>query len=356
MNFLRKSFLLIFMLTLAIGCGNDSSSSGSGSSRGIAGQAFSKAQQSISKAGAELASKKIIKSLSLSMGIEAYDPHCTGLGTDDTSSADYIGCILQNNDGSPETILGAMDQVNQIIAGIESRMTLSFPASPLISSEMTFSITTADGTMTPTIQIREAAGDTAPWTQVIEVCIISLPELSYTSTIETCVSSGFSYTIQLLSNDNQLGFRTINRLMGSYEVVAFLVDSSSDELRFESWSFGNEYHTRGYVNGNVSTSLVLENVSGVRFASAFVDSGSGNWGGIYGAFDGTNICMNYESSASVDDTQAVGTCSSYPEYESGFHDFSGGSAAFATWASDSAKGLLNFDGSSFNESSIFINN
>lgn len=63
------------------------------------------------------------------MGVEAYDPHCTGMGT---------------NAGSPETILGALDQVNQIIARIESRMTLTFPATPLISDEMTFSITSSD--------------------------------------------------------------------------------------------------------------------------------------------------------------------------------------------------------------------
>ncbi len=352
MNFLRKSFIPILMLSLAVGCGSDNSSSGS--TLGFAGQTISKAQQSISTAGAELASKKILQSLSSSMGIEAYDPHCTGMGSSASSSADYIGCILQNNDGSPETILGSLDQVNQIIAGIESQMSLTFPVSPLTSDEITFSITTADGTMTPTIRIREAAGDGSPWTQVIDVCIISLPELSYTSTIENCVSTGFSYTIQLRSNDTQLGFRTINR-MASYEVVSFLIDNSSDELRFESWSFNNGYHTRGYVTGNVSTSLILETVTGVRFASAFNDIDNGTWGGIYGAYDGTNICMNYKSSAVPTDDQEVGTCSSYPGYDSGFHNFSG-AAAFQAWADNSAKGLLSFDDSAFNESAIFINN
>ena len=356
MNFLKKSFVPIFIVFIAIGCGKKDSSSGS--SLGFAGAAFSKAQQSISAAGAELASKKILQSLSSSMGIEgikAFDPHCEGMGSDATSSADFIGCILQNNDGSPETVLGSLGQVNQIITGIESRMTLSFPATPLISDEMTFNLTTADGTMTPTIAIRESAGNGSPWTEVIDVCIINLtipngPTIS--NTIDDCVNDGFTYTIQLRSNETQLGFRTISRI-GPYEVVSFLIDKSTDKLRFESWSFNNGYHTRGYVTGNVSTSLILETVTGVRFASAF--SNGGNWGGIYGAYDGTNICMNYESSASVDDPQAVGTCSSYPEYDSGFDDFSG-AVAFPAWADNSAKGLLNFDDSAFNESSIFIDN
>ena len=355
MNFLKKSFVQIFIVLITIGCGKNESSSGSGNTQGLAGQAFNKAEQSISSAGAELASKKILQSLSSSMGVEAYDPHCTGMGPNAGSSADYIGCILQNNDGSPETILGALDQVNQIIAGIESRMTLTFPATPLISDEMTFSITTSDGTLTPTIAIREASGNGVPWTEVIDVCIISLTlpgPTQISNTIDDCINNGFNYTIQLLSNNTQLGFRTINRL-GSYEVVSFLIDNSSDELRFESWSFANGNHTRGYVTGNVSSSLVLDTVIGVRFASAWVDGG--NWGGLYGSYDGSNICMNYESSATVDATQSVGTCSSYPEYDSGFHNFSG-SAAFDSWANDSGKGLLNFDDSAFNESAIFINN
>jgi len=353
MTFLRNGFAPILMLFLAVGCGSDGGS-GTGQSQGIAGQALNKAQQSISAAGAQVAASKIVQSLSVSMGLASFDPHCTGMGTDAGSSADYIGCILQNNDGSPETIQGSLNLINEIISGIESQMTLTYPTTAQTSDEMTISVTTADGTLTPSIVIREAAGDGSPWTQLLDICIMSIPEASYTNTLQNCLDNGFTFTIQLRTSTTQLGFRTINRISGSgsYESAAFLIDSSTDELRFESWSFANGFHTRGYVTGNVSTDLVLDSVTGVRFASAFVDGA--NWGGIHGSYDGTNICMNYETSTAVDNQLQVGTCGSYPEYEDGFHDFSG-AAAFQIWANNDAKGLLNFD-TTFHEDLMFVDN
>ena len=353
MRLLNSLTTILLASSVLVGCGG-----GSSNGSRLASSAFSKATQSLETAGAAVSSAKIVQALGSQMGINAFDPHCTGLGTNADSTADYIGCILQSNDGSPETVLGAMNLVNEIISGIESRLALTYPTTPLTSGNITFNVTTADDTYTATVAVRESAGDGNPWTEILDVCLIDLRDSNgaqqSSTNISTCQSSGFSFTIQLRSTNDQLAFRFVNRFMGDYESVALMLDSTDDVMRFESWSFGNGNHSRGYIAGNVSNSLVLDNVSSVTFASA--NESGGNWNGVYGEYDGTDICMNHESSAPADNQYEVGDCNGiYPEYDSGFHNFAGAAAGFETWADDSSKGLLAFTPGAFGASSVFIN-
>lgn len=349
--------VVLIMSTSLFGCGQDATNTNAK----VAGSSLNKAKQSLKAAGSALSAAKVIQELSVQGSKKAFDPSCSSNFTNNASNlADYIGCILQNNDGTPETVLGAMNLLTEIVTGIENNVALTYPTTAKVTDNIQFSVTTSDGTFTTRMAVKEKDGDGSPWTELLDVCLFSLKNASNVEqittppTLQDCETNGFSFTIQLRSTSDQLAFRYINRFMGDYEVVSYMIDTTDDEMRFESWSVGNKNHTRGYVTGNVSTSLLLDSVTGVRFASA-AGPNSGNWKGVYGVYDGTNICMNYGTNGTGSGNYSVGTCSSHPTYSSNFHDYNGAST-FETWANDASKGLLAFDNSTFAVSSFFVNN
>lgn len=360
---MTKPFVLIAVISLLnlVGC----SSSDDSAAPTVARQAFTAAESALKTAGQSLDNSASSLSRSGKVSARDFDDHCTGMGTTADSSADYIACILTRNDGSPETTLGALNLARNIVNGVESRVVLTYPASPRTTEDITFTVETADGTYTVNASVVDKAGDGSPWTNHLDVCMFSITLGSSVTNLapnlQSCIDNGFSVSISIMRTTTALAFKNVVRFTGDYEASLFHLDSESDTMRFESFSLANGNHTRAYIEGNVSLNLALDSISQAEFASAYYqDTGGGNfnWGALYATYDGSAICMNYQQDQNPQTNQqdnqlSVGTCGAHPTYNAVFHDFTTG--GFEAWADDNSKGLLSFTDSTFAINSFFIN-
>ncbi len=304
-------------------------------------------------------------------GFEAFGGDCDGqvtnMLTDAQEVGEYLGCILTTNSKNPETPLGSFHLVSEIMSFLDDSTDFTYASEYTTHENLTGMLDTSDGDQTATVSIRERALSSG-WDYHIQICILSLVTGSGTitpnSSIADCESGGFTFELFLIDSDNKIGFKTIERFGSFGGGATFMLDSASQELRFEAWDDANGRHTRAYVSGTVSSTYSLENISAVEIATA--DQGVENSGdgtdAIYAKFDGTNLCINTFDDDDSDHASAgngtanltaQGTCSSFPVYDGGFFTNGGGLEAFLV---DGSKGVPSFDASSFGIDSYFIDN
>ncbi len=294
-------------------------------------------------------------------------PKCDGktsdLLNDGSGVGEFIGCLLELNSKSPDTVQGSFHLVNEVIAMLEQQINFNYAPSYTTYNNISGTVDVSEGQQSVIVDVREKSVGSGPWNYLIEMCILSIDGMAINSSINDCINNNsFTFTMYLKDSSSQLAFKTITR-MGSVAGTSFLIDSNSNELRFEGWDEGEGRHTRVYMNGVINTGYNIQTVSEIKVVTAtegIEDSGSGT-DAVIATWDGSNLCMNifddndndHQNGAGTGTGNLVGqgTCGAYPLYDAGFFNASGLDA----FISDETKGLLDFTSSSFAESSYFIN-
>lgn len=275
----------------------------------------------------------------------------TGLPTWD-NTIESVGCQLTANSRSPETARGAFDLVNEIMRGVESRVTLALDSTATIHENLSFTVTTSDGPFNVVASVSEQSLSSV-WDYAVEICLLSLNGQTLNNSISDCGGGNFSFSIFFKDTNNQIAFKSVSRISApEYEVVLFNLDINAGKMQFEVWATGeNKFHTRYLVEGTYSSTYNLDDVTNVYFAHARADNTVTNWSAIYATFDGTNLCANYHNQGTgvggVDGT-IQGACG-HPDYDAEFHNFLGGTnnTDLMNYADDPTKGLLTLTTSTF---------
>lgn len=274
--------------------------------------------------------------------------------------------MITTNSGSPETARGALDLISQIINGLESRVTFSYSTTPTDHENISLSVTTSDGTANIVGSIREQALTSGAWDKKIDICLISFNGSPVSANLAACVSDRFFYTIYLKQTSSVLAFKGIQRMNANLiETVLFHLDQSTGELRYNSWSLQNGNQHRYYVKGTTSSNGTYSAIEKAAFAhgrASYDDDDNPtsitNWSAAYAFYNGTDLCINYKSSAPVNNSWTIsGDCTGkMPVYNDNFHAFITQASSFRTFSENSSKGVLNFSDSSLAVSSFFIDN
>ncbi len=366
---------ILFILFL-LGLGSCSKKSGAPAAPlTVVGKAFNAASDSIQTTGNSISVSAFRKQSLTQRANCTFDPV-----TDNAQTlADYLGCVLTVNSQSPETALGAMELVSQIMTKVE-QTGVSFAYNETDTFHENISVTIVTTETTPAIlSIREKAV-TGAWDYQIDICPTAFGDANDdgvadptgVTTVAQCEATDFFFTIFIKDSDNQLGFKTVQRGdLPNIETVSFLIDSNTNVMRFETWSTGNGNHTRLVVNGTVSATFDLSAITSVAMASAIAntdtsgilinDGAMTGIAAIYGTYDGSKICMNVIAPATVTDRdEELGSdCMGvFPVYNSQFHAFHSQRTLLSDFADDETKGILNFtaDSLGFAIGSFFINN
>ncbi len=358
-------FLFTILLSVGLlGCSSDGSSSSP--SLGPAASTFGKASSAISGAGQSLPGAVSLtgaKSGTIETLASVCEGGVTDLSSDASGAGEFLGCLLTANSKNPETPLGSFHLVNQIMAMLEGNISFTYASTYTNHENITGSVDTSDGVQSVTLSLRERSLS-SNWSYHIQLCILNLDGTPLNTSLADCTSGSFNFEVYLVDDGTKLGFKTIERFGSFSGGAAFLIDNSTNELRFEGWDEANGRHSRVYVAGAVSTDFSLTGVTGIEVAIA--DQGIENSGdgtdALYAEFDGTNLCINAIDDNDNDhtngfgnsntDLQAQGTCASYPDYNAGFFTASG----LEAFLSDETKGILDFTAASFGISNYFINN
>lgn len=353
---MKSIFIVIGLLFLA-GCSDDGGG-GDSTSLGTAGTIFSRASSAVSAGGASFTG---VGSSLVQMGAQACAGQISDLSSDASGAAETLGCLLTTNSQSPDTVLGSFHLVSEVMNMLEQAISFTYGSDFTTHENISGNVTTSDGNQSVTVSIKERALSST-WSYHIQLCILSLDSSTLNTAISDCESSGFTFEVFLLDTATQLGFKTIQRFGTFQGGNAFLLDTSTAELRYEGWDEDNGRHARIYMQGAVSTSFVLDNITSaeVAIAEQGLEASSDGTDGIYAEFDGTNLCINTwddddnnhgnGAGNGTSDLTAQGTCSSHPNYDGGFFTASG----LETFLTDTTKGILNFTTSTFAISSYFI--
>jgi hypothetical protein len=334
-----KSIFGTCVLSLALGAcgGSDSSSAEDAGQAGNVGKLMKKAQNSLKAAGQSIPQA--------ALRTMAFDDPCSIDFSDADKAAEFIGCTLQSNSGSPDTALGALSFLSQMITEIEKQMSLTWPSAPANSGTLSFDLEFSEGTVPVKIALREQAAS-APWNQRLDICVLELDGNPVNANMAACVSNGFGVTMLIKESASELAFKITTRVNDEYELMSYRLDAATDTMRYEVWDLNNSNHMRTFIGGSVSDTLVLDNVDEVVFAWG------GEASGIYGTFDGENVCMNTSTDAELE----LGDCAdTFPEYAAGFNTFPSDDAldTFKDFADNLSKGLLAFTADTFNINTFF---
>jgi len=353
-----KIILLLVASLSLISC--TSSESTTSASVGTAGTIFGKATGSIGAAGAVLSGAGFRASSLLNDNCEDM---ITDLAVDASGSAEYLGCLLTKNTKNPETVLGSFHIVSKVMEMLEGQISFNYMPAFTTHEDVTGSVNTSEGDQIVELSLKERSLSGA-WDYHVKICMLSVGGAPFNSTIADCESDSYTYEIYLKDGGNQLGFKTIERFGSFSGGTSFLIDSATDELRFEGWDESNGRHMRVYAKGTVSDDYVLSGVTDTEIASASqqIEVAGDGTDALYANFDGSNLCINTWDDDDADHSNgagngtanltAQGTCGSFPAYEGGFLNTSG----LEAFLENDAKGILNFSNLSFGVSNYFIDN
>ncbi|MCT4642294.1 MAG: hypothetical protein N4A33_08340 [Bacteriovoracaceae bacterium] len=342
---MTKSVLLLLTL-ICISCGE--SSSGSKNSLGLAGSIFKKASDAVQSGAGAISSKSITYNRSSNC-----DGMVSDITSDSTGAGEYLGCILSTNSKSPDTVKGAFHIITEVMKMLEGSIDFTYDSSYTSHEGLSGTVNMSEGTQTVTVSIKERSLS-SNWDYEIQLCILNLNGTTMNANLAACESTGFTFSVFLKDSDNKLGFKSIERFGSFSGGTTFLLDNSSEELRYEGWDLTNDRHTRIYMQGTVSTDYQLDSVNSITVAVSDPGMTGSGTDALYGEFDGTNLCVTgYDTGTpSSHNLQVQGTCLSYPTYNAGFatEDSSG----VETFLNDTTKGILAFNTASFSISSFFI--
>ena len=270
-----------------------------------------------------------------------------------TAAADFLGCLLTTNSKNPETAKGSFHLISEVMRFLDGEVAFEYGASPTIHENLSGVVHTSDGSQNVTVSIKEEAASGATWDYLINICILNMDGTTMNNSINDCEPSGYNFTLFLKDSDNKLGFKAYSNT-GTEDGISFVIDSSEETMRFENWDWTNDRHSRVFVQGTVSASFDLDNVTAVEMAIADQSLGDAGTEALYGKYDGANLCITSVDGAEVETgLTASGSCSTYPDYAPGF--FTENSTAVTTFLKDPSKGMLNFDSSNFSIGNYYIN-
>lgn len=353
-----KLILTLFSVGLLVSCNSPSESNDLASSIKDANTILSKASSSIGAVGGALSSSFTSNSM-----LSSCEGMVSDLSTDASGAGEFLGCLLSANSKSPDTVLGSFHLVSEIIAMLEGQMSFEYVNAFTTHENISGSIDVSEGTQDVVVSLKERSVS-GPWNYHIKLCVLSIDGGVLNSSINSCEVGEYTFEMYLKAENNQIGFKTIERFGGFNGGTSFLIDSSTEELRFEGWDEGNGRHTRGYAKGVVSSKYKLSQITSAAVATAtqgIEDSGDGT-DALFGLYDGTNLCINawddnddsHGNGAGHGTSQltAQGVCASFPSYDAGFFNAVG----LEIFMTDDTKGLLDFSDISFGINQYFINN
>lgn len=362
-------YLILGLVSAGLMACSSSSDSESLASLNSANAILGKASSSIVAVGSVLSPASLTQSALSNCDSSA----ATDLLTDGSGAGEYLGCLLSVNSMSPDTVLGSFHLVSEIMSMLDGQISFEYGTEYTTHENLSGSIEVSEGTQNIVLSLKERAVS-GPWDFHVKLCILSIqtnpidPPTVLNADIDACELGEYTFEMYLKASSNQLGFKTIERFGSFNGGTSFLIDSATEELRFEGWDDSNGRHTRGYAKGVVSTTYTLSNLSEVSIATAGqgIESSGDGTDALYAEFDGTNLCINswddnddnhgngitMTAGHGTANLTAQGICASYPSYNAGFFNPVG----LEAFMIDEAKGLLDFTGASFGINQYFINN
>lgn len=353
----------IFLLTSLMvfsSCTNNSGGGGASTGLGVGGTILQVADKALQTSG------ELIDTGSSSSLVSVRADSCPNFGSSQESTADSIYCMITTDSGSPETARGALSLISQIMRGLESKINFQYGSTPTNHDPVTFSVQTSDGNASVVSAVREQALSNSVWDKKIDICIISFNGSPIATGISDCESNRFFYTIYLKQSASVLAFKGVQRMDPNLiETVLFYFDSSSGELRYNSWSLQNGNQHRYYVKGVTSSNGAFTTIDKAAFAhsrASYDDENNpaalANWSAAYAFYNGSDLCINYKTSSSVNSNWTIaGDCTGkMPVYNDNFHAFTTQASALRTFSENDAKGILNFNDTTLTVSSFFIDN